>query len=323
VTASAGTRWGVLGSAGIARSRFLPALAEAGGRAVVVGSRDGARAAEFAAAHGVARGVAGYQAVLADPDVQAVYVPLPNTEHAEWAVAALEAGKAVLCEKPLCVDADQARRVLAVADRAPLPLWEAFVFPFQAQHQRLVELLADGAIGELREIAGAFHFQLRRTEDIRLSAAMAGGALADVGCYPLRLAAELFGAPALRAVASVVHGAEVETELAALVDYADDRRLLLSCGFRRAPDTTTVLSGTEGTIRLDDPYHPTPASPLELRRRGADPVVERPTRDEHSFSAALRHIGSVLAGQVPPRHTALESSLPVAEAMDLVRAAVR
>jgi predicted dehydrogenase len=304
------TRWGVLGTAGIARSRFLPALAEAGGEAVVVGGRDGARAAEFAAAHG-------------DPTVQAVYVPLPNTLHAEWAVAALEAGKAVLCEKPLCVDADQVRRVLAVAERSALPLWEAFVFPFQAQHQRVVELLDGGAIGELREITGAFHFLLRRTEDIRLSAAMAGGALADVGCYPLRLAAELFGGPAVTAVASAVRGAEVETELAALVGWPDDRRLLLSCGFRRSADTTTVLSGTEGTIRLEDPYHPRPATTLELRRAGEDPVVEWPTRDQHSFTAALRHVGAVLAGEEAPRHTALGSSLAVAEAMDLVRAGLR
>jgi predicted dehydrogenase len=321
--ARGGTRWGVLGGASIARSRFLPALAEAGGEAVVVGARDGARAAEFAAAHGVGRGVAGYEAVLADPDVQAVYVPLPNPLHAEWTIAALEAGKAVLCEKPLCVDAEQARRVLAVAERAALPLWEAFVFPFQAQHQRLVELLTAGAIGELREISGAFHFQLRRTEDIRLSAATAGGALADVGCYPLRLAAELFGGPALTAAGSAVRGAEVETELAALVDYPDDRRLLLSCGFRRSSDTTTVLSGTEGTIRVDDPYHPHPGSTVELRRPGSDPVVERPTRDQHSFSAALRHVDAVLAGEEAPRHTALESSLAVAEAIDLVRAAAR
>jgi predicted dehydrogenase len=321
--ARGGTRWGVLGGASIARSRFLPALAEAGGEAVVVGARDGARAAEFAAAHGVGRGVAGYEAVLADPDVQAVYVPLPNPLHAEWTIAALEAGKAVLCEKPLCVDAEQARRVLAVAERAARPLWEAFVFPFQAQHQRLAELLSAGAIGELREISGAFHFQLRRTEDIRLSAATAGGALADVGCYPLRLAAELFGGPALTAAGSAVRGAEVETELAALVDYPDDRRLLLSCGFRRSSDTTTVLSGTEGTIRVDDPYHPHPGSAVELRRPGSDPVVERPTRDQHSFTAALRHVDAVLAGEEAPRHTALESSLAVAEAIDLVRAAAR
>ncbi len=285
--------------------------------------RDGARAAEFAAAHGIERSVDSYEAVLADPEVQAVYVPLPNSLHAEWAVAALEAGKAVLCEKPLCVDAEQARRVLAVAERAELPLWEAFVFPFQDQHRRLVDLLETGAIGELREITGAFHFELLDAEDIRLSAAMAGGSLADVGCYPLRLAAELFDGPALAAAASGVRGAEVEVEVAALVDYPGERRLQLSCGFRRSEDTTTVLSGTGGTIRIDDPYHPHPGSTLELRRPGSDPVVERPTRDQHSFTAALRHVGAVLAGEEAPRHTALTSSLRVAEALDLVRAAAR
>jgi predicted dehydrogenase len=319
--AEAGIRWGVLGCANIARAQFLPALAEAGGTAVVVGSRDADRAAEFAVAHGIGRGVGSYEAVLADPDVQAVYVPLPNSMHAEWTVAALEAGKAVLCEKPLCVDADQARRVLEVARRADPPLWEAFVFPFQAQHQRLVELVADGAIGELREVIGAFHFTVGRTGDIRLSEAMGGGALADVGCYQLRLAAELFAGPALSAAVSRVAGAEVETELAAVVDYPDERRLYLSCGFRRAYDTTTVLSGTAGTIRVENPYHPRPPDTLEIRRPGADPVVERPTRDQHSFTAALRHIAAVIAGDETPRHTALEATLPVAEAMDLIRRA--
>lgn len=317
-----GVRWGVLGTANIARAQFLPALAEAGGEAVVVGSRDGARATEFAAAHGVARGVTGYEAVLADPEVQAVYVPLPNAVHAEWTVAALEAGKAVLCEKPLCVDPAQTELVLDAARRAEMPLWEAFVFPFQAQHERLVALLADGAVGELREIVGSFHFRLGRTDDIRLSAPMAGGALADVGCYPLRLAHELFGAGPTAAVASAVPGAEVEVEVAASLDYPDRRRLLFTCGFRRAYDTTTVLMGSEGTIRVDNPYHPRPGDPIELRRPGSAPVLERPTRDAHSFTAALRHIGAVLAGKEQPRHTAGGSALPVAAAMSLVAEAM-
>ena len=315
------TRWGILGCANIARSRFLPALAEAGGEAVVVGSRDGDRAAAYAAAHGVGRGVAGYRAVVEDPRVEAVYVPLANPLHAEWTIAALQAGKAVLCEKPLCTDAAETGRVLDAARAADRPLWEAFVFPFQAQHERLVALLAEGAVGELREVVGSFHFALGRSADIRLSAELAGGALADVGCYPLRLAHELFGGPARTAATTVVAGAEVEVEAASVVGYDGDRRLLLSCGFRRAHDTTTVLMGTAGTLRLDDPYHPGPGSTVELRRPGSDPVVERPTRDAHSFTAALRHVGAVLAGDEAPRHTALGSALPVAAALDLVRGA--
>jgi predicted dehydrogenase len=320
--ASRQVRWGILGAASIARAQFMPGLREAGdGRAALVASRDRARGEAFAAREGVDGVSAGYRELLESGEVDAVYIALPNSHHAAWTIAALEAGLAVLCEKPLTASVADTDRVLAAARGRHL--WEAFVFPFQAQHQRIVELLADGAIGAPVEIDSAFHFRLGREQDIRLSAELGGGALADVGCYPLRLAAELFGGPALTAAASAVRGAEVETELAALVGYPDDRRLLLSCGFRRSSDTTTVLSGTEGTIRVDDPYHPHPGSTVELRRPGSDPVVERPTRDQHSFSAALRHVDAVLAGEEAPRHTALGSSLAVAEAIDLVRSAAR
>lgn len=315
-------RWGVLGTANIARAQFLPAVRETGQRAVLVGGRDRDATAEFARAHGVERFVEGYAGVLEDPEVDAVYVPLPNPLHAEWTVAALRAGKAVLCEKPLCLDPRQVERVLAVAETAARPLWEAFVFPFQAQHQRLVELLAAGAIGDLREIVGSFHFEVRAPGNIRLSREMGGGALADVGCYPMRLAHELFRAHAESATGTAVLGDEVEVDATALLSYPDDRRLLVTCGFRRAYDTTTVLLGTEGSLRLDNPYHPGPDTVLEVRRAGADPVVERPTRDTRSFSAALRHVAAVLAGEQGPAHTALESALPVARALALAGAAV-
>ena len=313
-------RWGVLGTAGIARAQFLPALAEAGGRAVVAGGRDVARTEAFARAEGVERAVEGYQAVLDDPAVEAVYVPLPNPLHARWAAAALEAGKAVLCEKPLTTSPGTTEALLAVAARSPRPLWEAFVFPFQAQHRRVVELVASGAVGELREVVASFHFTVSRPENIRLSADLFGGALADVGCYPLRLAHELYGVPALDAavVAEPAGGAGgVEVEAAGRVTYADGRRVLLTCGFRRAPETTTLLLGTEGSIRLDNPWHPTPGAALELRRTGADPVVEHPTTDARSFTAALRHVHAVLREEAEPELLAAGSAGPVADALAL------
>src|SRR6476619_1691344 len=154
-------RWGILGTAGIAASAFLPALAEAGGgEAAAVASRDGARAARWAAEHGLTRGVEGYRPVIEDPGIEAVYIPLPNGLHAEWTIAALEAGKAVLCEKPLCVTPEETRRVLATADAASVPLWEAFVFPFHEQIELVHDAVADGQIGEVREIASRFHFVL-------------------------------------------------------------------------------------------------------------------------------------------------------------------
>ena len=190
-------RWGIVGTANIARAQFLPGLREAGGgRAASVASRDRAKAEAYATAHGIDQGIEGYQALVESPDIDAVYVALPNALHAEPTIAALRAGKAVLCEKPLSVGAAQTKDVLDVAATAARPLWEAFVFPFQAQHQRLVRLLEDGAIGEPAELYSAFHFLLSNPANIRMDAALGGGALADVGCYPIRLAFELFGAGA-------------------------------------------------------------------------------------------------------------------------------
>jgi predicted dehydrogenase len=135
-TGPGGVRWGIVGTANIARGQFLPGLREAGdGRAVLVGSRDRESARAFAAEHGVDRGVAGYEAVVESDEVDAIYVAVPNTFHAEWTSRALEAGKAVLCEKPLSVWSAQTAAVLETARAIPgALLWEAFVFPFQAQH---------------------------------------------------------------------------------------------------------------------------------------------------------------------------------------------
>ena len=131
-------RWGILGTAGIAEGAFLPGLQDAGdGIALTVASRDGARAEAWASDQGVARGVQGYETVIEDPEVEAVYIPLPNGLHADWTIAALEAGKTVLCEKPLCGTVAETERVLAAARSAPGSLWEAFVFPFHDQMERV------------------------------------------------------------------------------------------------------------------------------------------------------------------------------------------
>lgn len=315
-------RWGIVGAANIARGQFLPGLREAGGgRAALVGSRDAERARAFAAAHGVDRVVEGYAEVVESAEIDAVYIALPNSLHAEWTTRALDAGKAVLCEKPLCVGASQTAAVLESAATAPGILWEAFVFPFHAQHERLIALLADDAIGEPAEIVSAFHFQLSRTVDIRLSAALGGGALADVGCYPIRLAHELFGAAdAGLAVGSAVVDGEVEVDAAGIVTWGV-RRLLLTCGFRRSYDTFTRVLGSHGQVHLTNPFHPGPSDTLTVHPSRGEAIVERPTTDAHSFTAALRHIHAVVRGEEQPRHTASGSALASALTLEAAQAA--
>src|ERR1700722_11009943 len=309
-------RWGIVGTANIARAQFLPGLHEAGGgRATSVASRDRATAEAYATAHGIDQGIEGYQALVESPDIDAVYVALPNSLHAEPTIQALRAGKAVLCEKPLSVGAAQTKDVLDVAATADRPLWEAFVFPFQAQHQRLVRLLKDGAIGEPAELYSAFHFPLSNPANIRMDAALGGGALADVGCYPIRLAFELFGDGGEAAACEAQTDNGVDTDAAGIVTFGT-RRLLLSCGFKRSFDTFTSVLGMAGQIHLTNPFHPSPADTLTIVRPNADPVTERPTTDNRSFTAAIRHIHAVLRGEQAPAHTAAEYSLPAAQVLE-------
>ena len=316
-------RWGILGTANIARAQFLPGLREAGGgRAALVGGRELDRARAFASDHGVDKGVEGYARVVESADIDAVYIALPNSLHSEWTGRALQAGKAVLCEKPLCISVAETAKVLDAASAAgPALLWEAFVFPFQAQHRRLMEVLSDGAIGEPTEIVSAFHFLLSRTVDIRLSASLGGGSIADVGCYPVRLAHEVFGsADAEVTGGSAVVDGEVEVEAAGIVTWGP-RRLLLTCGFRRSYDTFTRILGDRGQVHLTNPYHPGPSDTLVLHWPRAEAVVEHPTVDAHSFTAAVRHIHAVLRGEEAPRHTAAESALATASTVEALQAA--
>jgi predicted dehydrogenase len=322
MTAQQQVRWGIIGTANIARAQFLPGLREAGAEAAAVAGRDLARAEQFAEANKIARAVEGYQRLIDDPEIDALYIPLPNSLHAEWTIRALEGGKPVLCEKPLCGNLPDTERVLEVARRTGTLLWEAFSFPFHPQLERIAALVAEGAIGELMEIKSNFHFLIRNQANIRLSAALEGGALLDVGCYPVRLAQEFFGpAPTSAWARSTWGGEDVDVDTWGVLDYPAGRRLLLSSGFGRAYDTFTTLEGTGGQIRITNPFHPGPADSYELVAAGAEPR-RFAAADEASFAALLRHINAVLSDKTEPRVLAVDTSLPLARALhDLAESA--
>jgi len=309
-------RWGIVGTANIARAQFLPALRQAGGVAAAVASRELAAAAEFAATNEIERAVAGYEALITDPSIDVLYIPLPNALHAEWTIRALEAGKPVLCEKPLCGRLPDTERVLAAAERTGTLLWEAFVFPFHAQLRAIRKLLADGAVGELVEIKSNFHFPLRNPANIRLSSQLQGGALLDVGCYPVRLAQELFGPTYVGAWAHAAMGGDgVDVDTWGVLDYPHGRRLMLSCGLGRGYDTFTTLEGTAGQIRVTNPFHPGPSDTYQVVSAGAATLTFSAAGLEPSFTAAVRHIQEVIRGDAHPRQLAVETSLPTARAL--------
>lgn len=306
-------RWGILSTANIVVSSFLPGLRAAGSEAWAVASRDGERARQFAAANGIAHAVEGYRQLLEDPAVEAVYIPLPNSLHAKWTLAALRAGKPVLCEKPLCASVAETETVLGAGGL----LWEAFVFPFGRYWERVLALLPE--IGDLREIHASFHFRLARRPDIRLQPALAGGALNDLGCYPVHLATLLFGGAPLSAKAAAHVAPEgVDDETQGICTFPGDRRLLFTCGFLRQRDSFTRLLGSDGEIRLSFPFHPGPADTIQLHA-GGRVITERPAPAEPSFAAAIRHIEAVVAGGEAPLHLARDEALATARALELVR----
>jgi predicted dehydrogenase len=316
-------RWGIVGTANIARRSFLPGLRAAGGLAAAVAGRELVRAQDYAQANGIDRALEGYQNLIDDPDVDALYIPLPNGLHAEWTIQALRAGKPVLCEKPLCGSLSETERVLGVARDTGTLLWEAFVFPFHTQMHRIGGLLADGAIGELREIQSNFHFMMGGTANIRLSRALQGGALNDIGCYPVRLARELFGAEHESAWATARWGGDgVDVDTQGSLGFPGGRRLLLSCGFGREKDTFSRLLGTGGQIHVSNAFHPGPGDQFEVFTDGAEPRTYQAAGTEPSFTAAIAHIQAVITGEEPPRSLAVDTSLGSAQALhDLLESA--
>ena len=309
-------RWGIISTANIARGQFLPGLRAAGGVPAAVAGRDLGRAQAWAEQQGVDRAVAGYQALIDDPDIDALYIPLPNSLHADQTIKALRAGKPVLCEKPLCGTLAEVQQVLAVARETGTLLWEAFVFPFHAQFAAVQKLLADGAIGELLEIQSDFHFMVRNPANIRLARDLDGGALNDVGCYPVRIALELFGAGHTDAWATAVWGGhDVDVDTQGSLGFPGGRRLLLTCGMRRAYDTFTRLLGTTGQIQLTNPFHPGRGDSYTVLTDGEPPRTLDAGAAEPSFTGMIRHIQNVLHGGETPRQLALDTSLASARAL--------
>jgi predicted dehydrogenase len=318
MTMTGSVRWGIVGTARIAVTQFLPAVREAGGDPAAVAGRDLGRARQWAQANGVGRAIAGYQNLIDDPGVDALYIPLPNALHGQWTIAALRAGKPVLCEKPLTGSVAETQRVLAVARETGTPLWEAFVFPFHDQLARLRGILADGAIGELREIQSDFHFFMTNPgSNIRMSADLAGGALLDLGCYPVRLARDLFGAEHEAAWARADRDSGgVDTATWGCLSFPGGRHLYLSCGFHRAGETFTRLLGTGGQINITNPFHPAAADTFEVRVDEQEPVTHPASGpNQRSFTPLVQHIQAVLRGAEAPRLLAVDTALGSARAL--------
>jgi predicted dehydrogenase len=313
-------RWGILGTAGIAHRNFLPALRRVPGtEATGIGSRSPERAARFAAAEGVVRAYGSYEALLADPAIDAVYVALPNHLHRPWTIRALEAGKAVFCEKPLGLDAAEVEEMVEVSRRTGQPLWEAFVFPFQEQFARIRRELP--RVGRIRRIDASFSFALRDDpENVRWVPEWGGGALYDVGCYPVHLTRLLLGAEPMSVEGRLRRGATgVDVAADAFLHFPDGVVATVHCGFEGPQDTACRILGEAGCLWVESPYHQRAAETLVLRHGDvAEHIVL--SADVPSFTPALAHIAAVLRGREEPRHLAAADAVGTAATLERLRA---
>ena len=267
-------RWGILGSANIARKALVPAIRDAvGNDLVAVASRDGARAERFAREAGAERWYGAYEALLDDPSIDAVYVPLPNALHAEWTVRALEAGKHVLCEKPLATSPAECHRMHAAAEDADRRLMEAFMYRHHPRTQHLVGLVRGGGLGDLRWVRASFSFRVTDRGNVRLDAALAGGALMDVGCYGVDVARALVGEePDLAQAHASWSESGVDESLIGSLRFPGGVVAQVACSLAAPRTETYEVLGSEGRLSVAKAFLPG-LEPCEawLERDGAAP----------------------------------------------------
>ncbi len=314
-------RWGILATGAIAH-QFAEGLAGVkGAELVAVGSRTREAAERFGEAHGVPRRHPSYETLAADPGVDVVYIATPHAFHHRDTLMCLDAGKAVLCEKAFALNARQAREMVAQARRRKLFLMEAMWNRFNPVVQRMRRLVEDGAIGEPRMLVADFGLGAPLDPRSRLfDPALGGGALLDLGVYPLALASLLLGPPASLATRAHLGATGVDERAGIVLSYPDGALALLHTSLGEKTPSEATLFGTEGTIRLHGPIYRPPG--LTLSRPGKEDEPFHPTMAGNGYDLEAREVMRCLRdGELESPAMTLQETLSIMETMDEIRAA--
>jgi predicted dehydrogenase len=318
-------RWGVLGVARIATTKVIPAMQR--GRhceVAAIASRDAGKARAAADQLGVARAYGSYEELLADPAIDAVYNPLPNHLHVPWSIKAAEAGKHVLCEKPVGMSVADVRELIAARDRTGVRIGEAFMVRTHPQWLRVRELVRSRAIGELRAVIGAFSYMNRDPRNIRNVEAWGGGGLMDIGCYPIQVSRFLFEREPVRVAGGLQRDPEmgVDRLASAFLDFGTGHAVF-TCSTQMVPFQRVEVLGTERRIEIEVPFNPQPDGPsrfwiddgASLRHETA--VVETfEACDQYTIQGDLFSLAIQSGGEVP---TPLEDSLGNMAVIEAIR----
>jgi predicted dehydrogenase len=314
-------RWGLVSTARINRA-VIPAIrASSGSELVAVASRSLERARAYAAEWKIPRSVGSYEELVADPELDALYISLPNHLHAEWAIRGARAGKHVLCEKPIALSLEEMDAIAAAARENGVAVAEAFMYRHHPQTHRVKALVDSGALGELRLIRGGFTFDLTREGDVRLDPAMGGGSLWDVGCYPLSYARLLAGAEPLEVFGWQKLGPTgVDLVFSGQLRFPGDLLAQIDCGFAAPFRTPMEILGSEGVLRVSRSFKPGPRETLELWRgeEVEEILVEGP---QDLYLGEVADIEAVARGGAAPALSHADSRGNVAAITALLRSA--
>lgn len=291
-------RWGILSAAKIAREWLCPAIHNsAAGHIAAIASRTPGKAEALALAYGDVRLLDSYEALLADPEVDAIYIPLPNSDHVEWTVRCLEAGKHVLCEKPIALKAGEIDLLIALRDKTGLVAAEAFMVVHHPQWHRAREIVASGELGELRQVQGAFSFFNDDKKNIRNQAALGGGALRDIGVYPSVTTRFVTGQEPTHVRAVIERDNGIDATASVWAEF-DGFTLEFYVSMRMAARQEMVFHGTEGWLRVRAPFNTGAYGEAALEIRGADGNlrIERFALVDHYVEQINAFNRSVLTG---------------------------
>jgi predicted dehydrogenase len=295
-------KWGVLGVAKIATEKVIPAMQRGDVTEIAaIASRDLSRAQEAAKKLGIPRAYGSYEELLADPEIEAIYNPLPNELHVPWTIEALEAGKHVLCEKPIALDASEARALIDARNRSGKLVAEAFMVRFHPQWRRARELVREGAIGAAVAIQTFFSYRLLDPENVR-NRPPGGGGLFDIGCYAIVTARFIFGAEPTRVIATIEHDPNFRTDrlVGAIVEFPGARHLTFTVSTQIAPLQRVTIVGETGRLEVVVPFNALPDRPMRVViDTGADlmggsarteefPACDQYTLQGDAFSRAAR-----------------------------------
>jgi predicted dehydrogenase len=300
-------RWGILGAANIAVQKVIPAmLGSERSHVVAIASRDAAKARNAADALSIARAYGSYDELLADPDIEAIYNPLPNHLHVPLSIRAADAGKHVLCEKPIALTAQEARALRDARDRTGVQIAEAFMVRAHPQWDGVRSLIADGRIGELKLVVGHFSYYRRDPNDVRSRVEWGGGALLDIGCYPITVSRWLFGTEPEAVVGQMERDPDMKVDrlVSALLRFPNGQASF-TCAGQLAPYQRMNVFGTTARIDIEIPFNSPADRPARIcvddggkfAGESAE-VIEFPAVDQYRlqadrFSDAIRGIGEV------------------------------